>query len=419
MKFFKLLKNTKGVTIVQVLIAAGLTAAISLGVVQMLENTRRTQRRIQLLGVLQDLKKQIEERIRDQSAFNNSILNNTGAPYTELKAGLAVNEFAATAPVKLVLYDASGMLESAYNLLGPAETTGNGFTEKGTPCTTFNANLGSGDDRCPISYRIMLVADCPITVPAVQTSCRDPQLKIVARLVFNPSSNTASVLKNWDSMLAQTDGSDITSDVVGKYDVMIKRTASSIGRSFLINSYVTSSTTLCNVTGAMTLTNVWGAGACTSATTPAVHPTSFNFGWSKDSDPHTLVEIASATTLQRSRFRFNETGSYLCSVKAKAIDCDGFRLELYNETAGVSVGTTYTIAPSFFESEARLDINFSVGSTTDNYIIRQRCERSNANPAPVERTSTENCRLGFSSTSPTSTPFAPLSVNCSKMDAAF
>ena len=419
MKFFKFLKNTKGVTIVQVLIAAGITSAVSLGVVQMLENTRRTQRKIQLLGVLQDLKVQIQERIRDQSAFNNSILNNTGSPYTELKSGLAVTEFATTAPVKLALYDASGVLESAFDLLGPSDMTGNGFTERGNRCTTFNANAGAGNDLCPISYRILLAADCPIVSPSPETSCRDPQLKIVARLVFNPSSGTNSVLKNWDGMLAQTTGFDITSDTVGKYDVMIKRTASSIGRTFSIKSYVTSAATLCNVTGAMTLTNVWGAGACTSATTPAVHPTSFNFGWSKESDPHTLVEIASATTSHRSRFRFNEVGSYLCSVKAKAIDCDGFYLDLYNETAGVSVGTTYTIAPGFSESEARLDINFSVGSLTDNYIIRQRCERSLANPSPAERTSSENCRLGFSTASPTSTPFAPLSVNCSKMDSAF
>lgn len=414
MKFFKFLKNTKGVTIVQVLIAAGISSAVSLGVVQMMENTRRTQRKIQLLATLQDLKMQMENLIRDQAAFNNTILFNTGAPYDSLKAGVAVAEFSATSPVKMVLYDASGSVASSLNLLGPAETTGNGFTEKGTRCTTFNAAVGSGDDKCPISYRIMLSADCPIYDPVDETSCRDPQLRVVARLVYNPSSGTNGVLMAWDKMIAQTNGWDISSDTVGKYDVMIKRTASSIGRSFQINSYVKSGTALCSVTGAMNLTNVWGAGSCTASST--IHPASFNFGWIKDSDPHTLVTTVSATTGHVSRFRFNEIGSYICSVKAKALDCDGFVIELYNLTGSTTIAYASTVAPEFSETEARLDTTFNVGSTTDNYVIRQRCDRPSVNPVPVDRTSGANCRLGFSATS---TPFAPLSVTCTKMDSAF
>jgi hypothetical protein len=414
MKFFKFLKNTKGVTIVQVMIGAGIASAVSLGVVQMMENTRRTQRKVQLLATLQDMKMQMENLIRDQAAFNNTIIFNTGAPYDSLKSGSLVTEFSATSPVKMVLYDASGSDASKLDLLGPADTTGNGFTEKGTRCTTFNATPGSGDDKCPFSYRIMLSADCPITTQVVETSCRDPQLKIVARLVYNPASTSNSVLRNWDKMIAQTDGWDISSDTVGKYDVMIKRTASSIGRTFKISSYVTSGTSLCTVSGTMSLTNVWGAGSCTVSS--SVHPTTSSFGWSKDSDPHTIVTTSAVSTGQMSRFRFNEIGSYICSVKAKAIDCDGFILELYNEDGATTVAYTSTVAPSFSETEARLDTTFNVGSVTDDYIIRQRCDRPSANPSPSERTSSSNCRLGFSATSQA---FAPITVTCTKMDAAF
>jgi hypothetical protein len=413
MNFFKFLKNTKGISIVQVLIAAGIASTISMGIVQMMENTRRAQRKIQLLSTLQEMKLQIESLIRDQASFNNTILLNTGSPFTELKSGALVTEFSATSPVKLVLYDASGADSSKLDLLGPAETTGNGFTEKGTRCTTFNAGAGAGTDQCPFSYRIMLSADCPLVDPVVETTCRDPQLRIVARLVYNPSSAINGVLMTWDKLIAQIDGFDISSDTVGKYDVMIKRTASSIGRSFQISAYVKSGASLCTVTGAMSLTNVWGAGTCTSAI--AVHPTSNTWGWVKDSDPHTLVTTASATTGANSRFRFNEIGTYICSVKAKALDCDGFVIELYNNS-GTTIAYASTVAPSFSDTEARLDTTFNVGSLTDNYIIRQRCDRPSANPVPADRTSGANCRLGFNAAS---TAFAPLTVTCTKMDNAF
>lgn len=419
MKFFKFLKNTKGVTIVQVLIAAGISSAVSLGVVQMMENTRRTQRKIQLLSTLQEKKMQIESLIRDQASFNNTIIFNVGAPYDALKSGGLVTEFSATSPVKMVLYDASGADASKLDLLGPADVTGYGFTEKGTVCSTFNAGASAGNDNCPFSYRIMMSADCPIFDPVVETTCRDPQLRIVARLVYNPSAEKMGVLMTWDKLIAQTDGWDISSDTVGKYDVMIKRTASSIGRSFQISSYVKNGGTLCTVTGAMALTNVWGAGACTSSTTAAVHPTSFNHGWVKDSDPHTLVTTNAVSTGHQSRFRFNEIGSYICSVKAKALDCNGFIIELYNESGATTIAYASTVAPEFSETEARLDTTFNVGSLTDNYVIRQRCERSLSNPVPADRTSTENCRLGFSTVSGGYGPFAPLSVTCTKMDSAF
>lgn len=412
MKFFKFLKNTKGVTIVQVLIAAGISSAVSLGVVQMMENTRRTQRKIQLLATLQDKKMQIESLIRDQASFNNTILFNTGAPFDALKSGGLVTEFSATSPVKVVLYDASGSESGKLDLLGPADNTGNGFTEKGTNCSTFNAT--TGDDKCPFSYRIMMSADCPIFDPVVETTCRDPQLRIVARLVFNPSTEKNSVLSTWDKLIAQTAGWDISSDTVGKYDVMIKRTASSIGRSFQISAYVKTGATLCTVTGAMSLTNVWGAGSCTASST--VHPSSFNYGWVKDSDPHTLVTTNAASTGHMSRFNFNEIGSYICSVKAKALDCDGFIIELYNLSGAATIAYASTVAPEFSETEARLDTTFNVGSLTDDYVIRQRCDRPSANPVPADRTSGANCRLGFSAGS---TAFAPLSVTCTKMDSAF
>lgn len=402
------------------MIAAGITSAVSLGVVQMMENTRRTQRKIQLLSTLQELKTQMESLIRDQAAFNNTIIFNTGAPFDGLKSGTVVNEFSATSPVKVVLYDASGADASKLDLLGPSDVAGGGFTEKGTRCpgvNPFNATPGSGNDNCPISYRLMLSADCPILDPTPETSCLDPQLKIVARLVYNPSTATNGVLQVWDKMIAQTDGWDMSSDTVGKYDVMIKRTASSIGRTFKISSYVKPNPTNlfpCTVTGAMSMAGVYGAGPCTSAL--SVHPTSFSYGWVKDSDPHTLVTTASATTLQQSRFRFNEIGSYICSVKAKALDCDGFVIELYNESGLATIAFASTVAPEFSDTEARLDTTFNVGSLTDNYIIRQKCDRPSVNPVPASRTSTDNCRLGFSATN---SVFAPLTVTCTKMDSAF
>ena len=425
MLYKKFLKNRRGISLIQVLVGAGVASLVSLGVLQMLENTRMTQRRINLLSTLTEIKTQMESLLRDQSAFNISIINNAAVqaiePYISLSQGRTVSESSATlaAPVRFIIYDSGGYAQ--YPLYGTAVSgTGRGFTEKGTPCTTFDPTPGSGTDECPISYRILMAVDCPKTLPTNETACVDPNLTIVARLMFNPSTAAGRVLQRFDSLIGQISGTTIpaTSDGsnTGKYDIFMRRTATSIGRTFTISSYVNPASAPFYAATIPSMTGVAGFLGGGSCTTPASwHPAVNSFGWTEDSDPHDLATTGSTTK----DFRFKEIGQYTCSLKAKAFDCDSIYFALVDSSAsGTIIARATTNAPGYSESEARVDFTFNVGVTSTNYSVLQECSRPSAGQtAEPTFDSPEQLRLGFSADE--TVYYAPISISCTKMDNAF
>ena len=190
---------------VQALIASAMASLVSLGIVQMIQSAHDQQRRTQILSTLTEMKSRIETIMRDQQSFGNTMNGNSTEPFISLKAGNGNVNVAAIGlanPQKFWLFDSSNWTTSDYKLLGPGDAAGpyNGFTERGVPCATFYPTLGSGNDACPISYRLLIGATCPAASP---TSCRNPQLKLVARLVFNPSNATNSSLNKLRSLIFQ------------------------------------------------------------------------------------------------------------------------------------------------------------------------------------------------------------------------
>lgn len=385
----------------QVIIGAGIASLVSLGVMQMLENSKIHQRRITTLATLTELKKSIENGIRDQIIWSQSInyAGNSDTIFANLRGNLAVTEVGYGSPRKFIMVDASGI--ELMNLVDPSATTGtfNGFTEKGGPCTTFNIASGQGVDACPISYKIMIAADCP----GAATSCTEPQLKIVGRLFYNPSTKSSSVLNRFRNLIAQTVSgtynSNINNNIVdGKYDAVVKRTPSSIGRSFKISTYF-------NFTAGANTCALKGVATCT--TTPTVHPSTVSSGWTEDYDPHNLVTAQGAGL--NGRFNFNETGYYGCSVTLPVFATSGASIWLRNVTTGVSVGVTTTVAPPYSESLGRIDTSFYLASTTNNFEVWQRCDSA----------AMAQCSLGFVKEPYTVAPMSVVSVICSKLDQAF
>lgn len=398
MRILKSFLNKKGVTLVEVMVSAAMTAIVSLGVATMMQNSFKEQRRIVLLDTLKNQKTKFESMIRDQAIWNatlNNATHNTETIFNQLRAASPVTEVSYTTPVEYRLVYTDNTL--AYNLLGPDDNTGThpGFTEKGQTCSTFSP--ATGNDDCPISYRLMIGADC-----TTGTTCVNPQLKLVARLVFNPSSS--GTLNSYRSFVAAVAGKDIRDNVTdSKYDAVVKRTATSVNRSFRIISRFTISSGGCAAAGGGTCTNL----------SFSTHPRSTANGWYEDYDPHNLVTATEG--VGNASFSFNEMGYYGCVISAPAFATDLFTLGLVNfttnPTGSAPVGSAQVNAGKWSQATAVVDVKFSVNQTSNEFRVFQRCG-DNLAAFP----SAQNCTLGVY-TDYYSTPTV-ISMSCYKIDRA-
>lgn len=393
---FNTVRNRRGMSLIEVMVSGAMTIIISLGVATMMQNSFKEQRRVVLLDTLRNQKTRFETMIRDQSIWNATMTGNSNAGialFTSLKNGTAATKIDQATPIKMQIFNADGSL--AYDLLGPASMTGNGFTEKGTVCTTFNANAGAGNDDCPFSYRMLVAAVCP---NAAAASCTNPQLKVVARLVFNPSAS--GPLANFVNLISPVATSSIADTIQdNKFDAVVKRTSTAVNRSFRIISGFTPSATGC-ATG--------GAGTCSLA--KAVHPlTTGGAGvWSDSAngafDTYDLVDPVSGTA---GSFRFKETGYYGCLVSVPAFATGGF--QAYLSGGGVDVGSSAVTAGLWVQATAVIDAKFNVKDTNTDFQVLQKCDAR-----PGGTPSADNCTLGFGSTYGSFT--AIVTVSCYKMD---
>ncbi len=404
MRFFRVLRSRRGIGLIQILVGSFIASLISLGVAQMMQQARISQRRIGLMTTLSELQKRINFMIMDQGAFGITINSgdNVGAPFTALQAGTA--QAGLGGPVKINLHDSSGDPANTLNLLGPAEMTGNGFTEKGTPCTNFNANPGAGVDECPISYRLMISWTCPTI-----TSCVEPMMVIAARLVFNPSTQPNRILQRFMRLIPQ--GPANTTSAPMKFDVLVRRTGSSIAREFKLAALIPASSPggTCGASS-----NLVGAGVCSTGA-PANHPIFGTTNWVEDYDPHNLVTVGVA-----GGFYFNDSGSYSCSVKGYAYNTGTADIMLYDVSGTTTVGSATTFAGATAgsgstgaaESLLRLDVSVTVPSLPSHtFKIYQKCQATGFPVTPAI------CSMGFTKTP--AADYQALSLICTKLDQAF
>lgn len=391
--------NSLGVSMIQALVGSFVASIVALGVSTMLVNSKIQTRKIQLLNTLSEQKSRFEFLLRDQAAFSNIVNNNTGTLFTQLKAGSAT-EVAYTSPVKVKLFDSVG--NTAYeglDLFTSGIFTASGTTEKGNPCTTFNGGAGLGNDDCPISYRILIGAECgPGTTG---TNCRDPQLKIVARMIYNPSTASYSQLDKFRNLLPLENTAifDSVADSIhdGKYDAVVKRTASSIGRNFQLS---VAHTNMAAGSGPGTCNSFW-----------ETHKRLVSAGWTIDYDPHSLV--ASVNTGGNGRIVFSEGGYYSCTISAPAFGVNGFSIKLYDVTNARDIAIGSSVAPQWVESTARLETSFNVTNpSTTVFSVYFRCDAHTPDPVAGEY------ELGMSR-APYNIPFPMVLMTCSKVDNAF
>ncbi len=401
---FNIVRNNRGMSLIEVLVSGAMTIIISLGIASMMQNSFKEQRRVVLLDTLRNTKTRLETMVRDQAIWNATMTGNSGsvALFTALKAGTAATQVAQATPVKFKLYNADNTL--AYDLLDTASTSGNGFTEKGGTCTTFNTT--AGNDECPFSYRLLISAAC-----ATGASCTNPQLKVVARLVFNPSPTGS--LANFVNLVSPIPGSSIADTIQdNKYDAVVKRTSTAVNRSFrIISGFIPPS-------GGCTAAGLGGAGICggTPSTTQIVHPLTtggtLNTGQWTDSangafDTYDLVNPTPGGGA--GAFRFKETGYYGCLISVPAFATQGFQAYLMG--GGVQIASSAVTAGLWVQATAVIDAKFNVQSVATDYTIEQKCDAR-----PGGSPSADYCTLGFGSNYGASNYAAIVTMSCYKID---
>lgn len=308
-------RQIAGFSLIEVLIASGLMALVSAGLISMVTTMGKEQNNQLRTATFREIKTRIQYLITDQNSWNRTLAGNANMACIRDKTD-CTPAVPATPWNGLNLYDSSGTIfftPPAYNKVSPAWTgTENGFTDKGSPCNTFNGNTGAGIDTCPITYKIVWEPICPPV-----GTCKNPLIKITARMVFN-ASNSAQVAAM--SMGDTTGGAGWTDDSIaaktGKYDVAVKRSATTVNKSFLVA--VTSIPTSGAIGNPGGNCPTGGGFVARGLTNPGPTPV-----WSEgvNDDPFDLVSVNTANVIL-------QAGTYNCKIMSVAYAVDGFTMKL-------------------------------------------------------------------------------------------
>jgi type II secretory pathway pseudopilin PulG len=385
------IKSNKGFSITEVMVASGLISIISIGVINLISNMQKEQRRNVLLQVLTSKKVQIENLIKNQTSWTNTISAATNTNMACLRLQKRCDGSDTLAPTNMVdnalndvfrnsttreiaLYDSTSTTVPFAN--GRQSSNTSGFTESGQTCTGFSYNPATGNDACPIGYVINWRAT---------TNAINPQIYVVAKLVYNPSN--ASPFKKF------LNASDIVNDskLNNKYDVNIIRTATTTSKTFVVNSS--------GLTSAGSDCDRGGFGTCASGLgTSYVGYTEGLTG--TDGDVH---DIVAATGNAATHFTIKETGSYKCTVTTYAFATNGVTALLMSGTpaAPISVlGTTSSMASNMSWGYATIimQATFDVPTVPLNVFVKQICDTTpSTNPSPLRsgEVNINKCALGF------------------------
>lgn len=397
--------NAKGMTIVEVLVAAGLVSIVSLGIATMMQNMFIEQKRIALFATLNELKTRITSNITDPNSWAKTMAANADMSCLTGNTTCTAIYTPSGTPKKIILKDGAG--NTAFDLLDWASTGSNGFTESGGSCSTFSATTGAGSDACPISYRLVFNMWCA----GAAATCTNPQLKITGRLIYNPS--TTGVLNRFRKLIAVgnlNSTAEATPSNDAKYDIHVLRTAVQVNRTFKLVMQKAASATTNDGNANHCVSD--GVGTCSTAAL-TLHPLSWKL---IDDTAGILATPTSAATNQNISFNSNFAGPYSCTISVPAFATQGFTAEFYNSTDNVSIAKATTTAGLWAQSLAVIETKF-VAASGKNYQLRVQCQA--IPPVGGNGYDPRNCSLGMHTQPYDSGPADIVTMNCFKIDTIY
>lgn len=172
------MRNQKGFSLTEVIMAIGLASLISLISYQIIFEGYRLNKKVDGVSGINDIRQGIYEAFKNPTAFANTLAHpvNAGA-FACINNGTDC----AAAGGTINLYDVNNAIVRGSARVG----TQDGFTQSGIACGTFNAG---GNDDCPFRYVISWAPRCPLT-----GACINPLIKLSATLQYRPVDTTKLV----------------------------------------------------------------------------------------------------------------------------------------------------------------------------------------------------------------------------------
>lgn len=182
----------------EVLIAIVILSVVSVGITRLFSSSLKLQLRSNTTSSLDSLKRDFISYVNNDSAWQYTVADAVNANMACLKNSLACthNGNSTTgSPAGIPLSSQPFRLRDAANgIVYDAVTDPTaGYTMNGSPCTGFSS---SGNDSCPIQYTLTWSAICT-------GSCINPQIRVSARLDFQPSSASRNLALNRDNYSAE------------------------------------------------------------------------------------------------------------------------------------------------------------------------------------------------------------------------
>lgn len=174
------MKNEKGFTFVEVMMAAGFTAVLSLSTMVVLARALEHQYVAMSVMHIEQIKQEMIRSLSDGKAWSKTIrfssnVSSMTCLEPEASSRICTNDGTNLGePIQdrpFILLDAGG------NVIVDATNPSNGFTSQGANCSTFSVD---GNDQCPFRFNLVWSAVC------VVGECESPQIKVKADLLYTP-----------------------------------------------------------------------------------------------------------------------------------------------------------------------------------------------------------------------------------------
>jgi prepilin-type N-terminal cleavage/methylation domain-containing protein len=343
------LKDQKGFSLMEIMIAVGLLGIVALGLTSLLSEMAKQQTGANIKSLLQSQKLKIEALVKDSKSWSNSIGHSTNNGKTEYTCLRNPPSGTCTGTVNtgtnylntISLVDTTGGTPW-FNSSGAA----NGFTKNGTACTAWPSLA------CPIRWDITVTHTCQTVSP-----CLTPTTKVTA-------------VPNIPAAIQAQLNVSINPD---NYKVDVTRGLGTRFDPILVTENLSSN----------------GAGRCSSGAPPYTQNRQMN---TEVQDPASNVSVSG------NQITF-VPGSYQCRITAPAFKV-GNHFITFETSGGTVIGTSAAASsPQYFSvpSNAVLEVAFVVSANTA-YVVKHHCQ-FNTMPAPPPgggAATDNNLQLGFS-----------------------
>ncbi len=185
----QILKNSKGQSLIQVVIALGMVGMLTLVLLSVQQIINKQQYQSSLNFQVDTNLRMIQSLINNPTAWGFTIAANSGLACAANPSTCRQGDTANVFIVKDSILPSGNVY---YDWTGPK-----GLDKSGTPCTGFvNSPIpgvtGNGNSQCPLQFQIQWTADCSLP-PGTLCGISPMTSKIVINTVYNPGPDTVAI----------------------------------------------------------------------------------------------------------------------------------------------------------------------------------------------------------------------------------